>query len=84
MGEFAISPLESVGSVFGTVRNPYNLDVTLAGEAAARHAAMPIASAVLRSYGPSCIQHILAYTGGGFVAALLLVATTRDLGICTW
>ncbi|KAK9820416.1 hypothetical protein WJX72_010055 [[Myrmecia] bisecta] len=31
MGEFAISPSESVGSVYGVVRNPYNLDHTTAG-----------------------------------------------------
>lgn len=31
MGEFALSPDESTGSVFGIVRNPYDLDHTTAG-----------------------------------------------------
>lgn len=31
MGEFALSPDESVGSMFGIVRHPYNLDYTTAG-----------------------------------------------------
>lgn len=31
MGEFALSPDESTGSVFGIVRNPYDLDRTTAG-----------------------------------------------------
>ena len=30
-GEFALAPSESVGSVYGSVRNPYNLDYTPAG-----------------------------------------------------
>jgi hypothetical protein len=32
MGEFALSPDESVGSVYGIVRNPYDLDHSTAGE----------------------------------------------------
>jgi hypothetical protein len=31
MGEFALSPDESVGSLFGVVRNPYDLDHTTSG-----------------------------------------------------
>ena len=31
LGEFAFDPDESVGSVFGVCRNPYNLDYTTAG-----------------------------------------------------
>ena len=33
MGEFALSPDESAGSVYGIVRNPYDLDHTTAGNA---------------------------------------------------
>jgi amidase len=37
MGEFAWSPFESRGSLFGVVRNPYDTSRTVAGAYLSRH-----------------------------------------------
>ncbi|CAL8462935.1 g2469 [Coccomyxa elongata] len=47
MGEFALSPDESTGSVFGIVRNPYDLDHTTAGSSGGGAAALAANLALL-------------------------------------
>lgn len=53
MGEFALSPDESTGSVFGIVRNPYDLDHTTAGYlvAASPSALLPLLHTVVTCIG---------------------------------